>query len=269
MPRKSAIDIDRVLREALDPLPGWRKTLITFGPPQPGQTGVEGLVDLDGVAWEIAFRWKRGALTEKARRNLAEHITTTRLGGYDFKIVEVDDEMLLAERFIAGTQLRVWDGLRLTTHEWTDQSCAGCPDQHHVVADWTHPGGVKVERVTLYIRWRSYGIDPDGTLWTGYVQRYDAARDPFGFLRCAWSPNLLPTLAPRDAPPPPQRTRGLLDALRIPLGDDEPEPPRPDVGFTEEQVEQAKRALVARAEAWLRAHGEDEPAWERLKVSAA
>jgi hypothetical protein len=258
---KPPLDVEGTIRRVTVPPEGWQKVLVAYGPPHPGQRGVEGLADPDGRPWEIIHSWKAGVVV-KGLKEVARRIVEQEMAGYAFKVVDVEGTTYVVERFLAGTQLRLWDGLSLAG-PWKDQSCGGCPWQMHAPADWTHPGGQVVERVTLYVRHRSWSIDPDGCTWEGYVQRYDEDRDGwYAAIRCPSSPDLLPKLAPRDAPPPePPPEGGFLSALRI--GAPKPKP-RPDVGFAEEDAEGAQRALLARAEAWLHEHGHDDAAWVRV-----
>jgi hypothetical protein len=259
-----------VLRGVTDARTGWQKALITFGPPRPDARGCEGLVDPDGRPWEIACKIK-GPLSPRGEKEMATRIHQT-APSYEHCLVTVGAERFLVERFINGNGIRLWDGLRVLAHEWVDGSCDGCPWQHHVTAEWVHPGGQAVEKVSLYIRWRSWGINPERTLWTGHVLRYDHEKDPFEAIRCPWSPNLLPTVFPTAEPAiiagsgdKPTGLRGFLDGLFDPEAKPRPKPP--DVGFTEDEEAKAKRALVERAEVWLREHGEDQTAWTGLQAA--
>lgn len=259
---KPPLDVEGTLRRVTVPSEGWSRALIAYGPPHPGQRGTEGLVGPDGRPWEIIHSWK-AATPPRDLKVVAQRIVEQERACYEFKLVVLDGTATVVERFIPGTQLRLWDGLKLVGPWRMD---GPCPWQGSAPAEWTHPGGQKVERVTLYVRHRDYGIDPEGCTWQGHVQRYDEARDGFfASIRCPWSPNLLPILAPRDAPPPPPpETGGFLSALRI---GGPPPPPRPDVGFLEDEWKGAQEAVVLRAERWLHEHGQDEAAWERVKAA--
>lgn len=255
---RTPIDVDGVLRAITVPPAGWRKARLVFGVPDPDQRGFEGLVGPDTVPWEITFRW-RGIATALIRKHAAEHIARQQVAGYAFRLVELDDEWLIAERFVMGTQLRVWDGIRPLDPLGRWHVDGYEPTQATLVVVWTHPGGLTVEHVTLYARYRSHGFDD--ALWTGHVQRFDSNREGhFGFLRCPWSPQLLPQTAPSVVPPPPPPV-GLLAALQAPT-------PRPAVeaGFPEGEGEAAQSALFKKADAWLRAHGMDTAAWTGLAV---
>ncbi len=250
MARAQRIDIAKVIAATRDERPGWRKGLVTFGPPHAGQRGVEGLVDADNQAWEITYRWPAGRASMNV--DVAQHIDLVMRSGYTVRLIDLDGESFVVEY---QSSARLWDGL-LRGGIWKDESAGGCPWQMSLEATWTHPGGLVSEAVELYVRWRSWGVDSEGTLWTGHVIRRQAA-DSF---RCPWSPNLLPTLRPRDAPAPePTPTPTLLSSL---LGGSRPRPA--EIGFTEDQEEQAQHALVLKAETWLRAHGLDPTSWGQL-----
>lgn len=226
--------------------------------------GFEGLVSPDGRCWEVTFRW-RGLLSKPAeRKRVAEHIVNQRAGGYDAHVITFPDGGVVVERFRGSDAMRLWDGLQVVG-EWEVNGF--CPTQGEVVADWTRPDQV-VERVVLYLRYRDWGIDPEGTVWQGHVQRHDGS-DIFAGIRAPWSPNLLPTVAPRDAPPAEQGMfqiathggLGLLSRLR--------KPSATEVGFLEDNEAGAKRALTERAERWLRENGLRDDAWERVPTPSS
>ncbi len=264
MAKKPPLDPEAVLRGLVDARPGWQRARITFGPPTPSQRGCDGLMDPDGRPWEISFRWQ-GFLT-RAARTVAEHALRQRTAGYDLRVVAVDGETFLLERYGAGGGIRLWDGL-IPLEDWRDFSCEGCPWQHDRRVEWFPSGRLTSEVVTLYLRWRSWGVDATNTLWTGQVLRFDAERDGwYAGIRAPASPNLLPTTvpvpAPAPVPAPPAPARSFLADLFLPATDPPP-PPRPEGGFREEDEAAAKTALLARAEIWLREHGDHPMAWSR------
>ena len=254
VPRPS-LDIDAVLRRITVSAEGWSKATLAFGPFQPDQRGIEGLVDPDGIPWEPIYSWKTRA-PPRNLREVAQRVVSQELGGYAHRLIVVGDETWVVERFLIGTQLRIWDGLR-AVGAWDDSG--PCPWQSWAHAEWVRPGGHGEERVTLYLRHRDWGIDPEGCVWTGYVQRCDGG--PLEAIRAPWSPNLLPTLAPRDVPPPtPEPAHGgFLTGLFGP-----PKPPPPEVGYLEEDLARAKADLIRRAATWLHEHGADAAAWETV-----
>lgn len=251
------VDVETVLRDATMPGEGWRVARLSHGVPTPGSTGFEGLVSPDGRCWEVTFRWKDSLSKLAERKRIAEHIANQRAGNYEVYVVPLQGETVVVERFRGSDALRLWDGLHVVG-EWEINGF--CPTQGEVVADWTRPDQV-IERVVLYLWYRDWGIDPEGTVWQGHVQRHDGS-DIFAGIRAPWSPNLLPTVAPRDAPPAEQGMfqiathggLGLLSRLR--------KPSATEVGFLEDDKAGAKRALVGRAERWLRENGLQDDAWD-------
>ena len=221
--------------------------MISHGVPAHGQRGVEGLASPDGLAWEITFQ---GGLSPTSRKHLAEHTVRQEASGYECHLVTLGEVTYFVERYAHGNALRFWDGLVLTG-EW-DMS-GSCPWQGTATALWTRPDRAGVEGVTLYLRHRDYGIDSDGTLWTGHVQRHDGS-DIFAGIRAPWSPNLLPTVVPRDVPV--QAVPSTIGFFQI------GRPPSVELGFLEDDEEGAKRALVKKAEAWLRENGMRDEAWD-------
>lgn len=256
------IDIEAVLQEVTDRSPGWRKAAISFGVPAHGQRPGEGLASPDGLAWEVTYRTQGEALSPTVKKHLAEHAARQRVSGYDCRLVYVDGGWSFVERMAHGTGLRLWDGLRLTG-EW--EMNGPCPHQGTVTALWTKPAGRGTEEVTLYIRHRDYSLDPGGTVWSGVVQRHDG-KDVFAAPYVPWSPNLLPELAPKDAPPllPGSGIGSFLFHVQ-----GLPPPVNPDVGFLEDALGEAQASLLKRAEAWLREHGETLASWEILPISSS
>jgi len=147
-----------------------------------------GLRDPEGVFWEAYPCSDPLASSAKEMKEQARRLRSQHVSGYDQHFVPVDGEWFSAERY--GDNVVPWGGLVLTG-DWVDTSCGDSPRQLQAPARFRDE-----ENVTLYLRWR--WDDP----WTGHVQRCDTETDPFAFLRCPWSPNLLPTEPPKEEPEP-------------------------------------------------------------------
>lgn len=221
---------------------GWRKSVLCFGEPRL-DGGFVGLVSPDGQAWEI-FNQDL-TISKQMEKRIAQQIKV----GYEYRRVCLDNEMFLVERYTHSQALKIWSGLKPLAETWDIDG--PCPYQGTLPVEWVKPGGLETESLTLYLYWRSFGIDPEGVVWKGYIHRYDKQRDGWlACLTCPSSPNLLPTLAPRDAPP---RPKGFL-LFSAPMA---------EVGFLEDQEENAKQVLLEKASLWLRSHGTDPSSWER------
>ena len=208
--------------------PGWRLGQIMF---QPGNLGCLGVLGPDNLAWEIEFAAPPDSVRGRKNAILRDSLLGFQAGARSVCLVTVEGTRYLVSR-LEHTPT-VWNGLVPLALDWHDFSCGDSPAQLSRDMAWTRPDGV-VESVTLYLRWR--WEDP----WTGVVQR---AVGMFETLHAPWSPNLLPTdlSVPAGA--------GIFD-LHAPQG------------YRLDQLPQAKEALVRLADAWLRAHGRIDSAWE-------
>lgn len=237
---------------------GWTKRRICFGAPHPGQRGTKGFTDPEGHIWEPVHFTPIGAKPPSAKtaKEDARRMKDQEKGGYQYVSLPWDGGTYLLNRYIHGTAMRIWDGLEPAPGTEWDMDEGWCPNQGYLPALWAPPNGGTPEWVTLYLRWRSWGIQPNRCLWTGNVLRYDSRNRRYGeMLGCPWSPNLLPTMVPADAPPVEPPTGGLFSFLSVSA------PKPPEVGATEEQEVEAQRLILLKATDWLRERGADPAAW--------
>lgn len=202
----------------------WTPGRIAVG--APGGHPLNGWFSEDGRAWEVVMTAPAGR-SKRMERQIQQTLRHATYNGETVEMFERDGVCIWVSHR-DGIQRR-WDGLEVG--EWVDSSCCDSPAQHSCPTRWTRPDGA-VENITLYLRWR--WSDP----WTGFVFRYDSGQDPFGFLLCEASPNLLP-----EAPPEPREER--YAGLTIHLTSEER-------GYAKDRESDAKSALVSKADAWLR-----------------
>ena len=194
---------------------------------------VSGLIGPNGLAWEAFEIPEPVKLQRGEAKFLAASLKLQQARGYEQVVIEVGGQWFTAERF--HDNLAIWDGLELEG-EWREFSCFGYPWQHEIL------GSFRKKRYALYIRWRH--DDP----WRGWVVDIEGY-DLVSLYRAPHSPNLLPT------EPPEPRAVSAIPFLFGSL----PQQPSSEEWIIEDDLNRAKKVMVAKADGWLREHVNDGP----------